>query len=419
MTFLLLAAITGLTVSHDVGMAGDYTNQTYGIIDYDTIRDPDEWDTLDIETEARTFWNLDLSAEKGGTRLAAANNLDLSTRSLREGLSLTLGQDFLDNADLEIRNDVEGRWYHHALPQLADTGFQKDYWTNASDLELDFAAVPGLDLSGSGQFQVFRYSEPDSFNYDYLLGRAGAGMTRELGGISSLTLDYEWSRRWAAAADNQDHVEHSFEAELDLYLDNGPHVNLTNAAARRRYATRSRCYWEEAPGVRLGLDLSPAVELSIEDEARWTWYDAPNAIYSNLFENGLKLAVEWRATSELSVRVGPQLDVGHSLPQATSGDFRESSAMVGIDYMKLDRLWFSVEDRLGLRRYPLAESSFQSNYLFNEFNLMASWTIVRMGRGGLSLIGMAVISPEWHAEKSSDLATRIFALELRYGLRPS
>lgn len=416
MTILLLAVITGLTISHEVGMAGDYTNQTYGVIDYDTLRDPDEWDTLDIETEARTFWNLDLEAGKGGTRFTVGNDFDITTRSLREGLSLTLGQELAENLGLELRNNAEGRWYHDALPSLADTGFQKDYLTNTSDLELDLAARPGLDLSASGQVQIFHYPEPDSFNYDYLLGRAGAGVDQELGGMSSFSLDYEWSRRWAAAADNQDFLEHDLDAELDLYLDNGPHLSLTNAAARRQYAARSRCSWEEAPGLRLGFNLSPVVELNLEDEARWTWYDTPTAVYTDLFENSLKFAVQWQATGELGLRAGPQLDAGRSLPQPTADDYRESSVAVGIDYMKLGRLWFSFEDRLGVRRYPLADSSFQSNYVFNEFNLMVNWTVFKIGRSGLSLNGMAAISPEWHADKSSDLSTRIFTLELRYGL---
>ena len=416
MTILLLAVITGLTISHEVGMAGDYTNQTYGVIDYDTLRDPDEWDTLDIETEARTFWNLDLEAGKGGTRFTVGNDFDITTRSLREGLSLTLGQELAENLGLELRNNAEGRWYHDALPSLADTGFQKDYLTNTSDLELDLAARPGLDLSASGQVQIFHYPEPDSFNYDYLLGRAGAGVDQELGGMSSFSLDYEWSRRWAAAADNQDFLEHDLDAELDLYLDNGPHLSLTNAAARRQYAARSRCYWEEAPGFRLGFNLSPVVELNLEDEARWTWYDAPTAVYVNLFENSLKLLVQWQATGELGLRVGPQYDAGRSLPQPTSDDYREGSVAAGIDYVRLGRLWLSLEDRLGLRRYPLADSSFQSNYVFNEFNLMVDWTILKTNRSRLSLTGMAVISPEWHADKSSDLSTRIFTLELRYGL---
>jgi len=415
-TFLLLAALSGLTLNHEVGFAGDYTNQTYGIIAPDTIADPDVWDTLSVETEARSFWSLDLEAEKGGARLAARNDLSFSTRSLRDALGLRLEQDLTPSLKLEVSNDVEARYYHHALPQLADTGFQKDYWTNTGDVALDFDATPTLALTASEQVQLFHYVEPDSYNYDYLLNRIGAGLRQELGGISSLSLDYEWSRRLTATADNQDYNEHSLDADLDFLMDNGPRIGLTNTTGRRRYSSRSRSYWEESPGVRLGVAVSPAVELNLEDEARWTWYDTPTAVYSNLFENSLRLAVDYQATSDLSVRAGPQYHAGRGLPEATSDDFREASVLVGFDYMKLDRLWFSVEDRLGLRRYPLAEASFQSNYVFNEFNLMVNWTIIKTGRGGLSLNGMASVSPEWHADKSSNLCTRIFTLELKYGL---
>jgi hypothetical protein len=84
--------------------------------------------------------------------------------------------------------------------------------------------------------------------------------------------------------------------------------------------------------------------------------------------------------------------------------------------MKAGRFWFSIEDRLGRRRYPLADSSFQSDYVFNEFNLMADWIVVKTASGGLSLNGMVSISPEWHSDKASNLATRIYTLELKYGL---
>jgi hypothetical protein len=47
---------------------------------------------------------------------------------------------------------------------------------------------------------------------------------------------------------------------------------------------------------------------------------------------------------------------------------------------------------------------------------MVNWTIFKTAQSELSLNGMAVISPEWHADKSSDLSTRIFTLELKYGL---
>lgn len=416
MTTLLLAVISALTLNHEFGIAGDYTNQTYGIVNPDTIWNPDEQDTLDIETEVRSFWNLNMDIDNGGTRFTAGNDLDFSTRSVHEALNLNLEQDIPSVVNLEAFNDAEFRYYHHALPQLADTGFQKDYWSNTSSLALNFAAASALTLSASDQVQLFHYPEPDSYNYDYLLNRSRLGLRQELGGISALDLEYDWSRRWAATADNQDYAEHSLDADLDLYLDNGPHIELENAVSRRAYADRSRSYWDEGPGLLLDVDVSPAVNLSLDDDARWTWYDSSTSVYTNMLENSLKLDFQWRATPDLTFRIGPQYDAGRSLPEATSDDYGEGSLFAGLDYMRADRLWFSVEDRLGRRWYPLADSSFQSNYTFNEFNLMVNWTIIKTSRGGLSVDGMVSISPEWHTDQTSDLVTRIYTLELKYGL---
>jgi len=416
MSVLLLAVLSAVTINHEFGVAGDYTNQSYGIIDPDTFTDPEVWDTLDIETEAGGFWNLGLDIDRGGTHLVAANDLNVSTRSVREALALSLGQNVTSNLGLRFRNDAELRYYHNALPQLADTGFQKDYWSNTSGLELGFDVGPGPTISASDEIQFFCYPRPDSYNYDYLLNRAKVGLWQELDGISSLSLDYDWSRRWAAVADDQDYVEHGLGADLDLYFDFGPRLGLSNSAARRRYASAGRSYWEENPCVRVGVDLSSRVELSLDDEARWTWYDSPNEVYSNLFENRLELGAELRATPELGFRAGPQYALGRSLPNPTADDYREVSVSVEVDYMRLDRLWCSVGDRLGLRRYPLADSSFLSNYVFNEFSLMLNWTILKTVGGGLFLSGLVSISPEWHRDKSSDLTTRIFTLELKYGL---
>lgn len=414
MTILLLALLSALTLRQEVGVAGDYTNQTYGIIDPDTLRNPDEWDTLDIETEARGFWNLDLDLDAGPTRFFAGNDFTLSTGSVREALALAFSRDLLPNLEIEIRNDAELSYYHRALPQLADTGFQSDYWSNTSNLALDFDVTPTLALSASDQFQLFHYPQPDSYSFDHRLNRVRAGLRQELGGVSSLGLEYDWTRRWAV--DDQNYAEQGLDADFQWYFDAGPSLVLENSVVRRGYASAGRSYWEEAPGLRFDLDLSPAFDVSLEDEARWTWYDSPTSVYTNLIENSTRLDIEWRATPDLSLRVGPQYDLGRGLPAATSDDYREVSATIGIDYMRMDRLWLSVEDRLGQRRYPLADSSFQSNYVFNEFSLMANWTILKTAGGGLFLNTMVSIWPEWHTDRSSDLATRIFSLELKYGL---
>jgi len=269
-----------------------------------------------------------------------------------------------------------------------------------------------VSVFASDQVQFYHYPEPDSYNYDYLLNRARAGTRIDLDDISGLDLGYGWSRRWAG---DQRFWEHSVETGLDWYFDAGPHAELTAEGVRRVYPEKYRTYWEFDPALRFDVDLGGKVTLSLDDESRFNWYDSTGSVYTNMFENSLKPVVEYRPVPEFALRLGPQFETGRSLPAPTEDDFREISLFAGFDLMKADRLWLSVEDRVGLRRYPLADSSFQSDYLFNELTAFASWTIVKAGPTRLSLDAMVSISPEWHSDVASNLASRIYSVELKYG----
>jgi hypothetical protein len=108
--------------------------------------------------------------------------------------------------------------------------------------------------------------------------------------------------------------------------------------------------------------------------------------------------------------------LGRSLPQPTDQDFREPSLAVGFDLFLVNRLWLSLEDRIGRRRYLLADSGYQSDYAFNELNLNLNWTVFSRPGSTLSMSAMATISPEWYAVETDDFTTRIFTFELKYGL---
>jgi len=58
-------------------------------------------------------------------------------------------------------------------------------------------------------------------------------------------------------------------------LDAGPSLGLEQSVVWRGCASEGCSYWEEAPALRFGFELSPAFDVDLEDEARWTWYDSP------------------------------------------------------------------------------------------------------------------------------------------------
>ena len=405
------------SLSNSFGLGVDYSSQAYRTGIYDTLHW--EWlerDTLDLQTEAGSFWGLKLGVAGGKTSLDADNNLRISTGSVRERLGLELGHNLARSLKLSGKNDLEMRYYHRLLPQLADTSYTRNYLNNTGELGLSFEPDDLTRLGVSDGVELQRYAQPDSFSYDYLLNRLRFSAGREIGLLTNLDAGYSWQRRWSAAVPDRNYYEHSAEAGLDQYLESGLHVGFDDDLRRRRYPQAEHSFWEEHATITLGQDLS-SLGYEIEVEPRWTWYDSATEVYANLCENTVKLAGKFQPRPEFSIRVGPQLDRGSGLSGPSDQEYREVSLPANLDLFQTDRFWLSFEERPGRRSYPHADSAYHSAYWFNELNLMLNWTLLSSAGGALQLEGMANITPEWHVDRSDNTSLGMYSIEFRYGPR--
>jgi hypothetical protein len=410
---LLLAAPATAAISNSFSLGADYSSQRFGVYTEDTLNYEIENDTLTTETEARGTWGFSLDLGSEPTSFSAANRLSLSTRSVHEGLDLNLRTDLAPWLELTAANYADVRVYHRLLPSLADTAFRRDYIDNSSRLELTLKPSDATSLSLTGRGYLGWYPEPDSYSYSYFTGRAGLDLRHDLDLLSSLDAGLELARRWTVP--DQRYTEVAATAGIDAYLGTGPHAALTLEAARRTYADPGRCYLEAGPTFEFDADLSDAFSFGFDDDARATWYDSAAGVYTNFLENSTRVEFEYRAGADVGLRIGPQYDFGQELGARGDEDYRELSLFAGIDFARTDRFWLALDDRIGVRRFPNADTLLASNYLFNELNLVLDWTIVRTAGARLSLNGSASISPEWHAVDTDNFLTRIFSVELRYG----
>jgi hypothetical protein len=425
MTLLLLAIIGELGVlahphgelahpgtaalQSEVGLGADYSNQRYSAITLDTM----ERDTASIETEGRSFWRLTFDRESGRTRFEAVNLLNLTTRSLQDQLSLDLEQELTRKLNLRAEYQTEARYYHNALPLLGDTSYRRDYWNNDAGLTIKFDPIEQLELSLSGDLEYQDYLR-DTTASDYLLNRSRLAGVWELGELATLDASYGRSQRWDVAPDSQDYVDHDGQIELDSYLGTDWQLTLSNDLNRRVYSARERSYWEEAPSVALSHDFSSSWGTSLSDEARLTRYDSATPLYTNQLQNTSRLAIEIRPSLDLTIRFGPQWEFNRGPTKANPEDYREGSIVAGLDYLKAGGVSISLEDRLGSRRYPFADSNYQSDYRFNELNLTLDWPLLATTGGSLGLSGLASITPEWHTDRTDNLAVSNYSLELNY-----
>jgi len=407
---LALATLAALSPRSEFGVGADYTSQRYANW-VDTL----VGDTTDVETEARTFWTLRLRSNSGPTRLDAANTLTFSTRSIRDYLALELERQLAARWLVRASAEAEGRYYHDALPALSDTAFRRSYLSATGRLlsRYDFSDWLAGDLSDALEYQF--YPDADSFNYDYLLNRVQTGLRLQLGAVGSADLSYQWSRRLALAVADQDYSDHALRAGVDGWFEPGWQAGIAADLTRRRYPAAERSYFDASPTASLTYDFTPAFSLSLEDDGRYTRYDSASDVYYNQFQNRLELSAEFRPRPELAFRIGPQADRLRGLPEPQADDYAELALGLGADFFRPGRIWLSLEDRLGVRRYSAGDSSFQSDYRFNEVSLMANWTILAAGSSSLALNGMVSISPEWHADETDNLSAATFSLELKYG----
>ncbi len=421
MTGIVLCLLSLAAFRSEFGLGADYSSQQYSALRFDTLElNSTEDDTFDIETEARAFWNSGLSFGASGDTgsqpagLAADNSLDLSTRSVRNRLSLRLDYRFLPALALAVSNDAEARFYHKALPQLADTSFSTNYIDNSSQLGLTWRPGSASRLSLSDRFQYYHYPQPDSFYRSYALNNLSAAFRQELGLLASAYFGYDWSRR--LDADNLRYNGHRAEAGFSYYFETDTDADIGLELGRRRYVARERSYRDARSSLTLNQTLFDQLRLTLGDDANWTWYDSTTDVYQNTFENTLRMGCDLDFGASVTVRVAPQYSTGRSLPDPTDQDYRELSLTGGLELFVVNRLWVSLEDRIGWRRYPLADSSYQSSYSFNELNLNVNWTVLTFPGSNLSASAMASIAPEWHAVDTDNFVTRIFSVELKYKL---
>jgi hypothetical protein len=273
--------------------------------------------------------------------------------------------------------------------------------------------MPGanLTLTLGGELEANHYLHPDSLNRDHLTNRVECGARRDLGDLSTFSIDYSWARRFGTALR---YAEHAAGLDIDCYFEPGPHCQTTADLTRRLADAGSPGYWELAPSASFDLDLTDNVTLTVTDELLATRYDSTSLAYTDALENRLCLESEIRSSAAFSWHGGIEFGSSRSLPDKTADDFREAAVILGLDLLKSDRLWLSLEDRLGRRAYEPGQLSLSTDYVFNDLSLLFDWTIIARTAGALELVTTADLAPEWHERRIENLTSRILTFELKW-----
>ncbi len=404
--------VGSLNPRNEIGVSGDYFAQRYVVIDTVTR------DTSALDTELRLFWDFGLEPKKTEKmergEWSAGNGVAFSTRSIRDRLNLSGTLPVNSWLQLQGNYDGELRYYHPGFLLKTDSVSYASYLNNNLSLGVDFTLGSGWNFSLSEGLELQRYLPEDSYNTSYLLNRVRLGAELKPDDGLFFILVYGNNRLLVPSADTNNYAEHTVYGGAEVYTMGGSRFGIDNYFTRRRYWDRFRSYWEEHPNVTFTQDLGTDWALTIEEDFRLTEFDETTAVYQNQAENQLRLEAEWRLGSSFALRFGPQWELSRNVERADEQDYNEWALSLGGEVFTRTGLSLTIEDRLGMRHYIAADSGFQSDYRFNEFNLYGNWQFLTTRRGGLVLEGMINIAPEWHREAIDNLAAFSYSLGLKF-----
>lgn len=414
LALLILSTLSGpalAAVSHSFALGADWSSQRYGVLAEDTAYYETPADTTAAETEARFSWSTSLAAGDTNSRLNTTSRLSLGTGSLRTALGAAITRRLAAGLELSAADDADLRLYHRLLPGLADTTGRRDCLDNSLRAELALQPSSATRIAVNTRADLSWYPRPDSYNHNYLTGRAGIDFRRSFGLLSNIDAGITVAQRWTDP--DRRWQEIAVRLGLDGWLDPLT-VELSADALRRRAADPARSYFELAPALRLDWTVSDAVGLTLDENFRRTRYDSATSAYDDIAENNARLELNFSPVSAWELRLGPGFAIGRSLTAEKQEDYNELALGAGLDFAPGDRFWLALEGRLGVRRFPSADTLVSGNYSFGEMNLALNWSLLRIGPRQLNLAASAAVSPEWHALNTDDFTSRVLSLELTY-----
>lgn len=413
---VLLIFLFSLSGKNEVGLSGDYFSQRY------TIADTVTRDTSALDSELRLAWDFRLEPGSDSNGLAAAKRFDwgmnnalaLSTRSIRERIGCS-GTWFI-NPQWCLRTGYDGelRYYHPGFLIVGDTQFSSSYLNNNLTAGVEFFLRPDLKFNLNEGLEIHRYLPEDSFNANYFLNRIQLGAKLEPPDGVPLSLVYGYNWFFVPAVENNGYGEHTVTGSGEVYFDAGSRLVFHNYFTRRRYPERVRSYWDEHPLFTFSWDPGAEWSLTFEEDFRLTGYDETTAVYQNLIGNRAQVEGEWRLGESFVLRFGPQLEISRNRLRTDEQDYHEVAFSLGGEVVSSSGFWLAIEDRLGRRRYPAADSWLLSDYRFNEFNLFLNWQLLTTRTGGLTSEALVSLAPEWHTEAIDNLAALSYSLGLKF-----
>jgi hypothetical protein len=329
--------------------------------------------------------------------------------------------------------------------RLDGTSYRRDldlhYWQNTTSAVASAEAGKNFRFEIGDELRLRRYRNQSELYPNYLQNQAGVGAVFSSSYTTRLETRYNFIVRLHDSCPVDDHVEHRVEASIFQSTANNSAVLLENIWRHRIYPievadgcprTYQNTFQEEYARADLRLGLSDAIALRVEGDFTLRQHQTPSDSTPDFLSTTVNPQLQFKLLADWQISVGylyllrvydkdiirqqratTAADLGYSFYE----DYYSHGFTLGVDLIRTDGVWLSVNENFEMRTYPNAAApdlpglGLYSDRNINSLLLFFSWNFL----------------PRWQAsvlanfdndhsriENQSDSRNTLFSIDLGY-----
>jgi len=413
-------------------------------------------ESLYVDRNGNPFIGLRLSLNRGATPqlntrqskfssllpTSQSHNLNFNAYALLKSsrdyysgeLEFSGRQALSDGAHWRFQNRLEGTSYRR--------DFDLQYWQNTTSALAATDLHKNWRLEVSDEFRVRRYRNPTEIYPNYLQNQASVGAVFSSGYTTRLDSRYNYIVRVHDSCPADDYVEHRVDASIFQGTASHSSVLLENIWRHRIYPNNvpgnacrksyQNTHQEEYARADLRLGFNEAVALRIEGDFTLRQYQAPSDTTPDFLGATVNPQLQFKLSSSLQMSVGylhllrvyDKNIIQVTRPSATDlpgslfyEDYYSHGFTVGIDLIRTDGLFFSVNENFEMRTYPNSTTQtipglgLYSDRNINSLLLFFSWNFLPRWQAGMLA---NFDNDRSRTDNQSDSRHTLFSIDLAY-----
>ncbi len=330
--------------------------------------------------------------------------------------------------------------------RLDGTSYRRDldlhYWQNTTSAVASAEVAKNFRFEIGDELRLRRYRQQSELYPNYIQNQASVGAIFSSSYTTRLDSRYSFIARVHDSCAVDDYVEHRVDASIFQSTANNSAVLLENIWRNRIYPTEvaggcprtyQNTFQEEYARADLRLGLNEAIALRVEGDFTLRQHQTPSDSTPDFLSTTVNPQLQFKLLADWQISVGYlyllrvyDKDIIRSQRPTTAAgdlgysfyeDYYSHGFTLGVDLVRTDGVWLSVNENFEMRTYPNAIAQnlpgfgLYSDRNINSLLLFFSWNFLPRWQAGV----LANFDNDHsRIENQSDSRNTLFSIDLGY-----